>query len=1188
MNIAQLFKKDINRHIEGVIKAEDAAVLKNELEEFVITDEIRSYLETFFENYNEGSSNGAWISGFFGSGKSHLLKILAAVIENRNVGGKSAADIFISLCEGKEELTLLKGLVERAVRTPSKSILFNIGRQADATGRADRKDTILPAFLQVFNAHCGYCEQNPAVAQFERELDDEPGHLDAFVSKFNELTGKDWKTNGRTRVTRYGAKIDEAYAAVTGSSATDVIGRYANRDFSVDDFARLVKAYIGKQAPGFRLNFFVDEIGQYVANNTPLMLTLQSIAEALNTVCRNASWIVVTSQSNVSDVVGEMNANQGNDFSRIIGRFSTKIQLSSRNVGEVIRARLLEKCSEGIPSIAEVYNRFSGDMASIYDFADGMRKYRSFADSDDFVSLYPFVPYQFDLFRSAMIELSNHDAFTGRFQAVGERSTLEVCQIALKKLNETVAVGGMIPFDYWYDGIQASIKPNIKNQVHVAEGQLHNLDGEKKALAIRVLKVLLLVKYVRGDYVASPRNICSLLLTNLDVNFARLLADVKTVLATLESESYVQRVGDNYEYLNDSEKDLDSEIKHVIVDQNEITKLLQEILFVDIIRGRKITTSGDQTYPYTQMLDGTVVGRPDGDLSVNFITPVNPDAADISHIIQDSFGKNELTVALKPDVAVSSDIQNYLKTTKYLAQNPPASQLDTALRSLLERRQDNKGEILRRIKTAVSEMISTSRMFVRGTEVSPRATDPMSRITEGFSELAGKVYPSYQMVAGMATLSDADITRFLRNDPQLPGIDGESEAEREILSAVSMNAGLGINSTMRVLVDKFEKKPYGWPLTVIECLIAKLLAKGKLEASQGGEAVAPEHQAAALRNTRVHESLVLQPQTQITPQQIRKLKDFARDFFAAPIPETEAKQVAMAVHGKLAAEFSTWQQIQAQTSELPFAIGLAPVLEKVRVMLAKPAMALYSPEAMAEYDELVSLKESDVDKIVAIAKGPQKSIFVTARAFAHEADANFRKMREWGGEWVAVAEKFDRLRALVDSPDVYKNSGLIQVRSLETELKTDLATALDQAKNEAKTAVDTKAGLLISMPEYAAATDAAKDQVTRAVAEAKTSIDRESLIAAVQSDAKHFENSTYITLMQEIYASARPPIPAGAGAGQGGAPTPPPPTVVAYSSVVGGYGKPVIASSEDIDDYLAFVRGKLEAALATGKRIAFN
>ena len=56
----QLRMKDIYRHIDGVIKAEDAAVLRNELEEFVITDEIRVNLETFFENYNDGNSNGAW------------------------------------------------------------------------------------------------------------------------------------------------------------------------------------------------------------------------------------------------------------------------------------------------------------------------------------------------------------------------------------------------------------------------------------------------------------------------------------------------------------------------------------------------------------------------------------------------------------------------------------------------------------------------------------------------------------------------------------------------------------------------------------------------------------------------------------------------------------------------------------------------------------------------------------------------------------------------------------------------------------------------------------------------------------------------------------------------------------------------------------------------------------------------
>ena len=159
------------------------------------------------------------------------------------------------------------------------------------------------------------------------------------------------------------------------------------------------------------------------------------------------------------------------------------------------------------------------------------------------------------------------------------------------------------------------------------------------------------------------------------------------------------------------------------------------------------------------------------------------------------------------------------------------------------------------------------------------------------------------------------------------------------------------------------------------------------------------------------------------------------------------------------------------------------------------------------------------------------------------------------------------------------------MKSLFGELKTDLATALEKAKSEAKTTVDAKTGLLTAMPEYAKAGTAVQDHVTRAVAEAKASIDREALISAVQGDANHFEATTYIALMQEIYAAANPPAPEP---GPDRPPRPAAPTVVAYSSVVRDYAKPVIASRADVDAYLAFVKEKLETALAEGKKIAFD
>ncbi len=79
---------------------------------------------------------------------------------------------------------------------------------------------------------------------------------------------------------------------------------------SIEDFADQVHAYIELQAHDFRLNFFVDEVGQYVADNVKLMTNLQTIAESLATKCRGRAWVIVTAQEDMGTVVGEMGKQQ--------------------------------------------------------------------------------------------------------------------------------------------------------------------------------------------------------------------------------------------------------------------------------------------------------------------------------------------------------------------------------------------------------------------------------------------------------------------------------------------------------------------------------------------------------------------------------------------------------------------------------------------------------------------------------------------------------------------------------------------------------------------------------------------------------------------------------------------------------------------------------------------------------------
>ena len=96
MAIRDLFEKPIDRFIEGVIKADDDKNLLDEMEEYVITVDIAGKLQTILEKYcAKPSSNGVWISGFFGSGKSHLLKMLSIVLENKSFNGSELSEIFL-------------------------------------------------------------------------------------------------------------------------------------------------------------------------------------------------------------------------------------------------------------------------------------------------------------------------------------------------------------------------------------------------------------------------------------------------------------------------------------------------------------------------------------------------------------------------------------------------------------------------------------------------------------------------------------------------------------------------------------------------------------------------------------------------------------------------------------------------------------------------------------------------------------------------------------------------------------------------------------------------------------------------------------------------------------------------------------------------------------------------------------
>ena len=334
---------------------------------------------------------------------------------------------------------------------------------------------------------------------------------------------------------------------------------------SIESFAQMVKDYIAKQPAGFRLNFFVDEVGQFIGQNSKLMLNLQTVAETLATVCNGRAWVFVTSQADLEGVLGAFKGMEAQDITKIMGRFKTQLTLASADVREVIQKRLLAKKEEEPEVLTTIYDREKDNLQTLYRFGDNSINLHGWRGSDEFCGFYPFHPYQFDLFQLAIQQLSKHGVFTGKYLSVGERSMLAVFQEVAKAVRNA-EVGRLATFDLMYDGIAASIRGDMQTTIKMAERQL----GE--GIPIRILKALFLLKWVR-EFKATPRNVAILLIDRPDIDIRAHEKAVREALALLESQSYLQRNGDLFEFLTDTEKDIEVEIKNTEIDESQVADL---------------------------------------------------------------------------------------------------------------------------------------------------------------------------------------------------------------------------------------------------------------------------------------------------------------------------------------------------------------------------------------------------------------------------------------------------------------------------------------------------------------------------------------------------------------------------------------------------------------------------------------
>jgi hypothetical protein len=381
------------------------------------------------------------------------------------------------------------------------------------------------------------------------------------------------------------------------------------------------------------------------------MLSLQTIAESLGTKTEGKSFMIVTSQNDIDATLGELNAQKKHDFSRIQGRFTSKIPLTSSNADEVIQKRLLEKKKTAGTMLSDIYEKDQNNLKTVLKFNDGSRQYQTYRDAEHFVNTFPFIPYQFDLFQAAIKALSDHNAFIGSQQSVGERSMLGVFQQVAKTYSEK-DITSIVSFAHMYEGIKDVLQSNIQSDILQAE---RSIDSE---LANEILKALFLVKYVKGFH-ATVNNIAILLLPKFNIDLSVFHKQVQEALNILENQTYIQRTaGDIYEYLTNQEKDVENEIKNTEIESTAPGELIANYIYDEIIRDSKVKLdTNNQLYEFGKKIDDNLIGR-DKDFYLNFITPLNSNSVTTANISMVSIGKpNDLIIFLPEDKRLIDELR---------------------------------------------------------------------------------------------------------------------------------------------------------------------------------------------------------------------------------------------------------------------------------------------------------------------------------------------------------------------------------------------------------------------------------------------------------------------------------------------------------------------------------------------------
>lgn len=1049
--IRDLFAKDINRSINGVVKVQDSkdGSIRQELDEYVVTRELQRHFATFFKAYGDAidvptDKIGVWISGFFGSGKSHFLKMLSYLLENRQIGGKSAIRYF----DGKIVDPMVEAAMERACSVSTQAILFNIDSKAGQWKQGDTAPTaLLRGFERMFYEARGFYGEDLKLAKLEEHIDS-LGKTQEFREAFERVNGESWLQT-RDTYSYFEDDVVEVLQSVLGMSekaAWNWLEGSEDEVLAPDVFAKKVKDYVDAQAAAhggnYRLLFMVDEVGQFITNDRDpsLMLSLQTIVEELGAACGGRVWVMVTSQ----EAIDNLSLPVGNDFSKIQGRFNTRLSLSSSSVDEVIQRRVLEKTAPAADTLAQLYKQDSAVLKNNFTFEESRADLAGYANAKEFVASYPFVGYQFKLLPDVMTEVRKHGV-KAKHMSTGERSMLSAFQESAQAIQHE-QTGALVPFWRFFDTISKDLEHGIIQVVVCAERASENAEG-LESYDVRVLKLLYLIRYI-GYVKASVENISIFMIDSLDVDKRALKDRVKESLARLERENYVARQGDTYSFLTDEEQEIAQEIAQTPIDNAKVIESIKKRLFDSIYTARKLNR-GTNDFPFDRYVDGSIHGSNMGGMELSVVTMASDlGRADDAELALKSVDK--AIVALSDEVDYWAPLVNAAKICMY-AQTRNLQELPPSTRQIVEAKMREKDFNEKEADVLLSEAVLHARCAVDGRMVEVRAAKPAQVFEQVLAQLCDVIFSKAGYI-GAPVKDDSDIRSTLAGNIQtgLDGMDaGNARALKEVEDYLRVQHQRHLDTAMGDIQRKYQQKPYGWREINIANVVAQLVVEQRAQVLFGGQTVQADDSRMVALLRKDADKAQVRLRMRMSDRLLRATGELMCDLFdLKTVPSNEDKLVA-----ELKERLEGLREACLAMAR-DYYTGIKPAYpypgedecEKMRSEVADVLKDQNEAEAFlttfTKHEERLLDAKEDFDKVVEFFESNQRTAFDHARDFLNRTEGI-----EYASDDIPGAvENVATVREIIKDPKPYGR--IKDLQPLMDPVEDDMKKLLGIRRNE--------------------------------------------------------------------------------------------------------------------------------------------